>query len=135
MSFLSLLRGASESRLICPRCEKPLDGHDDQACQRKMSRRYFFGMFGAAAAAAIAAPQMAQVVDGGEAEAFSRLNGIIDSWNAKPLTLLTPEAITNDMLCLLRARLVFADLVNRDYNSIFPIGDTITVRPPARFRS
>lgn len=42
-----------DSVLICPRCEKPLAAHDDQACQRRMSRRYFFGLGLGALAGAI----------------------------------------------------------------------------------
>jgi hypothetical protein len=35
----------SMSELLCPRCEKPLGPeHDEKACERKMSRRFFFGV-------------------------------------------------------------------------------------------
>jgi hypothetical protein len=44
------------SQLICPRCEKPLDGHDDGGCARRMSRRFFFGVVGGGILAAQAAP-------------------------------------------------------------------------------
>jgi hypothetical protein len=37
--------------LYCGRCEKPLEGHDERACRRRMSRRYFFGVIAGAAAA------------------------------------------------------------------------------------
>lgn len=40
--------------LICGRCEKPLEGHDGGACRRKMSRRWFLGALGGAAAALVA---------------------------------------------------------------------------------
>lgn len=40
------------SCLYCPRCEKPLDNHDQAACNRRMSRRYFFGVFAGAILAA-----------------------------------------------------------------------------------
>ena len=47
------------SLLYCPRCEKPLDGHDQTACNRRMSRRFFFGMgLGVMAAVAIPKPKL-----------------------------------------------------------------------------
>lgn len=45
--------------IYCPRCEKPLEGHDDGACARRMSRRFFFGVVGGgivAAQAVVALP-------------------------------------------------------------------------------
>ncbi len=39
-------------RVLCPHCEKDMEGHDALACARKgVSRRVFFGIFGASAAA------------------------------------------------------------------------------------
>jgi hypothetical protein len=43
--------------LVCPRCEKALSEHDEEACARRMSRRYFFGI-AAGAAVAVAAPEL-----------------------------------------------------------------------------
>ena len=41
--------------LLCPNCEKPLGSeHDDRACARRMSRRFFFGIAVAPLAAAVA---------------------------------------------------------------------------------
>ncbi len=40
--------------LICPHCEKPLEGHDESGCRRRMSRRFFFGLCVAPLAARIA---------------------------------------------------------------------------------
>ncbi len=31
-------------KLICPRCERSMECHDDRDCERRMSRRYFFGV-------------------------------------------------------------------------------------------
>ncbi len=42
--------------ILCPNCEKPIEGHNDSACRRRMSRRYFFGALGGGIAAAAIAP-------------------------------------------------------------------------------
>lgn len=44
--------------LVCPRCEKPLEGHDEAACVRRMSRRYFFGAMAGGAVLAAAGPEL-----------------------------------------------------------------------------
>jgi hypothetical protein len=46
--------------LICPRCERSLEGHDPKACARKLSRRFFFGLAGGALAALAVAPEVAK---------------------------------------------------------------------------
>lgn len=43
------------SHLYCPRCSKPLDGHDAKVCGRRLSRRFFFGV---CAGAVIAKPAL-----------------------------------------------------------------------------
>lgn len=51
--------------IYCPRCEKPLDGHDEGACARRMSRRFFFGVVGGglvAAQAIVAQPEAPRVL-------------------------------------------------------------------------
>lgn len=42
---------AKNTGLICPRCDKSTEGHDEKACERRMSRRYFFGVMASAVAA------------------------------------------------------------------------------------
>lgn len=43
--------------LVCPRCERSMEGHDEAACQSRMSRRYFFGVAaGGVVLAAMAKP-------------------------------------------------------------------------------
>ncbi len=42
--------------ILCPHCERPLEGHDAGHCARRMSRRFFFGLC-AGAAGAIVAPE------------------------------------------------------------------------------
>jgi hypothetical protein len=38
--------------IYCPHCDKPLgESHDDKGCNRRMSRRYFFGVIAGAVAA------------------------------------------------------------------------------------
>ena len=49
-------------------------------------------------------------------------------------TLLTPSIIANEALMQLQANLTMANLVHRDYSNEFnQVGDTITVRKPAKF--
>lgn len=50
MSFLD--RFKKGAGLLCPRCESPLTDHDEEKCARRMSRRHFVGMWGAAVAIA-----------------------------------------------------------------------------------
>jgi len=48
--------------------------------------------------------------------------------------LLTPSIIANEALMVLKANLVMANLVHRDYDEEFVgVGDTITVRKPSKF--
>lgn len=39
--------------LVCPHCERPLEGHEDKACRRRMSRRWFLGALGGVVAAVV----------------------------------------------------------------------------------
>lgn len=49
-------------------------------------------------------------------------------------TFLTPQIIANEALMVLQNNLVMANLVHRDYSDEFvKVGDTITVRKPAKF--
>lgn len=52
-------------------------------------------------------------------------------------TFLTPDIIAREALMVLRNNAVFANLVYRDYSSEFVagVGDTITVRKPAKFEA
>lgn len=51
-----------------------------------------------------------------------------------PNTILTPQIIANEALMVLEANLTMAGLVHRDYSNEFvKVGDTITVRKPAKF--
>lgn len=47
--------------LVRPRCERPLEGHSERECARKMSRRWFFGLC-AGAVLAIPKPQTAMEI-------------------------------------------------------------------------
>ncbi len=42
--------------ILCPHCERPLEGHDGGHCARRMSRRFFFGLC-AGAVGAIVTPE------------------------------------------------------------------------------
>ena len=50
-------------------------------------------------------------------------------------TILTPDIIAREALMVLRKNAVMANLVHRDYSDEFvgAVGDTITVRKPAKF--
>ena len=51
-----------------------------------------------------------------------------------PNKLLTPQIIANEALMVLQSNMVMANLVHRDYSNEFvQVGDTITVRKPAKF--
>lgn len=51
-----------------------------------------------------------------------------------PNTFLTPDVIAREALIVLENDLVMANLVHRDYDSAFAqVGDTVTIRRPARF--
>ncbi len=50
MSILDIFR-SKPTGLVCPRCERSMEGHDEAACSRRMSRRFFFQSVGGAAAA------------------------------------------------------------------------------------
>lgn len=51
MSLLDIFK-PKPAELACPRCEKSLAEHDEAACARRMSRRFFFQAVGGAAVAA-----------------------------------------------------------------------------------
>lgn len=50
MAFLDRFR--KHGGLLCPRCEEALDTHDEEKCRRRMTRRHFVGIWGAAVAVA-----------------------------------------------------------------------------------
>lgn len=52
MKLFTSLFQRDEKGIVCPRCEKPLAGHDDAGCERRMSRRFFFGLCAGAAVVA-----------------------------------------------------------------------------------
>jgi hypothetical protein len=127
MSFLSKLFGSEPAHLICPRCEQPLEGHDEVACVRRMSRRFFFGVcVGGVAAASVAKPLI---------EVAAR--SVVSRFSPHGNQLLTVEMITADCLRVLEEHLKFARSVNRDYAESFQpkIGDTVKIRSPLRFVS
>ena len=51
-----------------------------------------------------------------------------------PNTFLTPKIIAQEALMVLENQLTMANLVHRDYSKEFvKVGDSITIRKPARF--
>lgn len=41
--MFELFKSKPDTGLLCPKCERPLLEHDEGACKRKMSRRFFLG--------------------------------------------------------------------------------------------
>lgn len=116
--------------LVCPRCERSLEGHDEAECSRKMSRRYFFGtVAGGVIVAATAKPLLESgiAIQRALIEDDSLLRKVND------MTSFT-SMITNEMLECLRNNMVGAHLINQKYDKLFrhykPLGDTIQVREP-----
>lgn len=72
MSLLSSIKSLvfPDAGLCCPRCEKPLAGHDEAACERRMSRRYFFGIAAGAAVAVAGAGVMTSAINTRGADLF-----------------------------------------------------------------
>lgn len=126
MSFLKSLFSSGAAGLVCPRCEKSLEGHDEAACSRRMSRRFFFQVAaGGAVAIAVAEP----LLESGIAIARKSSN-----------RFLTVEEITREALLLLRHNMVLTQRIgfNQEYEKLFlsaerKIGDTISVRRPRAF--
>ena len=49
-------------------------------------------------------------------------------------TFLTPSIVANEALMVLESNLTMANLVHRDYSDEYvQVGDTITIRKPAKF--
>jgi hypothetical protein len=97
--------------LVCPRCEESLEGHDEGACARRMSRRYFFGVVGGGLVAAAAAPKIAD----------------LSGWTVEIETgpsLLTTKEITYAIL----------EVLHDNFKAGRKIGDTLAIRRPPYFR-
>lgn len=120
--------------LLCPRCEKPLEGHDQAACDRRMSRRYFFGCVAGGAASVANAPAIVKavtdlVMPSGYAERIA-----VHAGNR----YLTTDMVAEEMLNLLNHHLAQVRMVTNTYDRQFglseKIGDTIQIRKPPQFR-
>jgi hypothetical protein len=113
MSILSRLFLSKPTALFCPHCEKDMaEGHDVDRCARKgMSRRFFFGIVGGAAVAAVIAPKLRVMTDD-------------PGYDVSEVTLryINPS---------LR---VFADRVDAEFAAKYPkIGEAIFIRNPPRY--
>lgn len=139
MSLFSRLFGKTESstEILCPHCERSMGaGHDVDACARKrMSRRYFFGVLGGAAA----------VLAGAHADLSLDLDALTDRYIQPAVaalvdringnTILTPEIVARETLKMFKRNLSAAMDVQRDYNRHFNnVGDVLSVRAPRGFR-
>jgi hypothetical protein len=68
---LDIFRPHADHGILCPKCEKPLEGHDEGNCKRKMSRRFFMG---AATGLVVAAAIPAAVSKSRSGLTFDRLS-------------------------------------------------------------
>lgn len=138
MSILSTLKNLvfPHAALICPHCERTLDEHDDGACQRAMSRRYFFQMGVGAVAAVAAFPGTLKALEsfgGGPLQNFV-VTGVEQSGIAlaRRSEFLTVEKITHEMLRILKMNTDVMGVSNAGWGSKFTdaeqlkIGDTVT---------
>lgn len=48
-------------KLLCPRCEKPLEDHEDGQCPKRLNRRFFLGALGSAFGVAALAKYLPEV--------------------------------------------------------------------------
>lgn len=147
LSSISKLFNGSDG-LVCPRCEKPLEGHDEKACEMRMSRRYFFGL--AAGAVAVAAGVQALP----EWEQFTVTQCVTSNCVTPGNRFLTHDQITKEVLTILQRNTInlrkyFEPAARRFANELdarvvrtsgwgqavhpLKVGDTINIRRPARF--
>lgn len=99
--------------LYCPKCEKPLDHHDESGqCPKRLSRRFFLGMLGSALAATTLAKYLPDVaVEAAKAKRYL---------NSNDISYAALEVLRNN-------------LTYRDRYQNYKIGDTIMIRKPVFF--
>jgi len=119
MSILTKVRALfSGDGLVCPHCEKPLEGHDQAACERGMSRRYFFGSLLGGIVAAATAPTLVESV-------------VLRPY---PNIILTPEVYSRLALQLFDIKFGWTQNIERGFgNPGRKIGDTVRIRKPSRY--
>lgn len=139
-SLLSWFR-SKPTGLICPFCEKAIEGHDEAACERRMSRRFFFQVAAGAAAVAVISPTI--------------ITSLTDSLvSPRGNTFLSTEQISLETLNIFSDNFSFDDFSARYiapaiehmcnemdmqilngplYNSRIMIGDSLQVRKPRGF--
>lgn len=117
LTKLSSIFRPESAGLVCPRCDRELEGHDEERCDRMASRRYFLQTI---IGAAVAAPLLPNVHIGVDFSAES---------------FLTSQVLAEETLRILQRNLTFSRYMNRSYNDEFmpKIGDTINVRRPSQF--
>lgn len=121
LSKLSSIFRPESAGLVCPRCDRELEGHDEDRCDRMASRRYFLQ---AIIGAAVAAPLLPNVHIGVDLASGPALNSV-----------LMTKWLAEESLRILQRNLTFSRYMNRSYNDEFMprIGDTINVRRPSLF--
>jgi hypothetical protein len=142
MNWLSRIFGKSESTaLICPHCEREMEGdHDLDACaQKRMSRRYFFGVMGGAAAAVTVASKLPDLPAFEKRYLRPSMGAIGDWMDIQRIRnqYLSTEMITAEMLITLHRNLDMAAFIGDQWSEeqiqarSMRIGKTVTVRRPS----
>ena len=128
MSILDIFR-SKPTGLVCPRGERPMEGHDEAACARRMSRRYFFGLGAGAVAAAIVVPQLPT---GG---LFNPVANVAGLYLKRKSGLLTSDFILDEALGRYSEISMIMQLQDGRYDPELGAvtGDTLHVRLPGRY--
>lgn len=131
MSLLSTIKSLvfPDAGMVCPRCEKPLEGHDEAACERRMSRRYFFGVAVGAVAGAMALPKLLVGLDAADGKSYTVLS-VVES------DLLTTDVLLD--AAMKRYRLTMKSMLGSEtgWSKTYVnmrIGDSINIVRPKNF--
>lgn len=120
--------------LICPRCERSMEGHDNQECKRRISRRYFFGLAAGAVAGLVVAESL---------PIWEPSVGGLTGWSVEITpgpSFITTAQIAHETLEILKRNLAMTNELFKQYDyefskgievgSIYAIGTTPDIRAP-----
>jgi hypothetical protein len=129
MDFLRGIFSPKDEGVVCPRCDKAIVGHDEAACSRRLSRRFFFG---AMAGGLVVATSPELILS-----PLSKRAKIEMVLERSGNTFLTIPEIAYAMLPILHNNIEAALKVSRGYGSAFnPVVDIATqfgIRKPRNF--